>query len=177
MVRFESIDIRNLSSKDYGFDVETMVARIIARVPADHLNGLYQVALLDSRGTREKTRWLGVYSAKDRRHTLIELYLEPILASRARTLDKASGHLISELLIALVLYHQIGVHYAAVHFPRQEGWARLFNPTWYSRLMVVRNYNPLKLMVYFPLRLVRSWRSSGRHEVAISDVQPRTALK
>ncbi|MGE5508260.1 MAG: hypothetical protein ACM3RP_07265 [Chitinophagales bacterium] len=158
MSRCGGIEVRNLGSRDYGFRVEAMVAELLADIPAADLCGLYQVALLDAQaGRNERTRWLGVYSNRDGRHALIELYLEPILGKAVSPLDRASGFLLSRIRLAQALYHQVGVHRQ-----RMVGRESFFGPQMYSRYLLLRLFNPAKLLLYFPRRVLRSWRNEQR---------------
>lgn len=173
MRRFGGIEIRNLTSREYGFPVEALVAELLANVPAADLIGLYQVALLDSRHGRatERTRWLGIYSNRDGRHALIELYLEPILGGRALRLDRLTGFLLSRVRLGQALFHQIGVHRQ-----RMAGKSGLFGPELYSRYLMFRVFNPAKLLLYFPERILRRWRSELRTQ-GPSGSAPRPAAR
>lgn len=159
MSRFGGIEIRNLTSRRYGFPVETAVARLLSDVPADDLTGLYQVALLDSRGrgSGDRTRWMGVYSNRDGRHALIELYLEPILGAGGSRVDRLTGFLLSRIRLAQALFHQIGVHRQ-----RMTGKSWVFGADLYSHYLMLRVFNPGKLLLYFPERILRRWRSELR---------------
>lgn len=158
MSRAEGIEIRNLAARSYGFRVDAMVAELLADVPATDLCGLYQVALLDAQaGRSERTRWLGVYSNRDGRHALIELYLDPILGTVPSALDRATGYLLSRIRLAQALYHQIGVHRQ-----RMVGREGFFGPQMYSRYLLLRLFNPGKLLLYFPRRVLRSWKAEQR---------------
>lgn len=160
--RFGGIEIRNLTNRDYGFPVGKVVAELLADVPAGDLLGLYQVALLDSRGARgtnDRTRWMGVYSNRDGRHALIELYLEVILGGRASRLDRLAGYLLSRIRLGQALFHQIGVHRE-----RMAGRGWLFGPDLYSHYLMMRVFNPAKLLMYFPERILRRWRRELRTE-------------
>jgi hypothetical protein len=159
MRRYGGIEVRNLSSRQYGFAPEAVVAQLLADVPAADLTGLYQVALLDTRGDRavDRTRWMGVYSNRDGRHALIELYLAPILGTATPRLDRYTGFLLSRIRLAQALFHQVGVHRQ-----RMAGKAWLFGPQFYSRYLMLRIFNPGKLLLYFPERILRRWWSDLR---------------
>ncbi|MDI6870237.1 MAG: hypothetical protein QME79_02565 [Bacillota bacterium] len=169
MRRFGGIEIRNLTSGNYGFPVEAMIAQLLADVPAGDLRGLYQVALLDSSRGRvtDRTRWVGVYSNRDGRHALIELYLEPILGTGASRLDRWTGYLLSRLRLGQALFHQIGVHRQRI-----AGRSWLFGPELYSRYLLLRVFNPAKLLLYFPERILRRWRKELRDQ-GFLDSAPR----
>jgi hypothetical protein len=155
MRRLGGLEIRNLTGVDYGFAVEEAVALLLADVPASDLAGLYQVALLESRKGRvtDRTRWVGVYSNRDGRHALIELYLEPILgAGRRSRLDRWSGYCLSRVRLAQALFHQIGLHRQ-----RMSGRSWPWGPELYSHYLLLRAFNPAKLLLHFPRRILRGW--------------------
>lgn len=162
MRHFAGIEIRNLSGLAYGLSLEDVIAGLLADVPADDLHGLQQVALLQTgRGEgRDRTRWVGVYSNRDGRHALIELYLEPILGEGPNRWDRWSGFLFTRLRLAQALFHQIGVHRQRV-----TGRTGFLGPELYSRYLLLRVFNPAKLLLYFPRRILRRWRRelSGRN--------------
>lgn len=162
MQRFESIEIRNLAVRERGFNVEAMVAELLAIVPSGDLVGLYQVALLDSRSQKDRTRWVGVYSNRDGRHALIELYLDAVFGEKVSRFDHALGNAVSRVRLAQTLYHQIGVHRAKM---RGERGGLLGGPVLYGRYLMFRAFNPVKLLFYFPERLVRRWRHEVRKEL------------
>lgn len=170
--RFGGIEVRNLTSRRYGFPVETAVARLLADVPAGDLTGLYQVALLDNRGAGagDRTRWMGVYSNRDGRHALIELYLEPILGNGSSKVDRLTGFLLSRIRLGQALFHQIGVHRQ-----RMTGRSWFFGADLYSHYLMLRVFNPGKLLMYFPERILRRWRSELRSEVSSGRSPSRTA--
>lgn len=126
MQRFESIEIRNLAVRERGFNVEAMVAELLAIVPSGDLVGLYQVALLDSRSQKDRTRWVGVYSNRDGRHALIELYLDAVFGEKVSRFDHALGNAVSRVRLAQTLYHQIGVHRAKMRGERGALQGRWF---------------------------------------------------
>lgn len=160
MRRFGGIEIRNLTSRDYGFAVEEMVAWLLADVPASDLTGLYQVALLDCRTGRatDRTRWMGVYSNRDGRHALVELYLEPILGTQPSRLDRWTGYLLSRLRLGQALFHQVGLHRQ-----RMTGKSWLFGPELYCHYLLLRVFNPARLLLYFPQRILREWVRELHH--------------
>ncbi|HHW15134.1 MAG TPA: hypothetical protein GXX28_09405, partial [Firmicutes bacterium] len=64
-----------------------------------------------------------------------------------------TGFLFTRLRLAQALFHQIGVHRQ-----RMAGRSRFFGPELYSRYLLLRVFNPGKLLLYYPRRILRQWR-------------------